>query len=180
MEIHTRQKFICHFDRYDAKAKLLSQKSFVRVTRAGVFIWEKFHQVTEISVAKTEISVTEPAIEIFTKQRVAKRDLGMRASSVDRAHMKRPLDNVFSFCQQTYIAPLPILAKRLCTFWPRKVWTRAAAGKLEIKKKTTQYAYKGLVANLFYVKQASSGDRESSQDKMTSFTLFTVAFALGK
>ena len=30
-------------------------------------------------------------IDIFTKKRVASRDLGNRASPVDRAHMKRPL-----------------------------------------------------------------------------------------
>ena len=31
VEIHTRQK-LCHFGRYDAKAKLFCQKSFVPVT----------------------------------------------------------------------------------------------------------------------------------------------------
>ena len=34
---------LCHFGRYDSKAKLFCQKSFVPVTLAGVFIWEKFH-----------------------------------------------------------------------------------------------------------------------------------------
>ena len=62
VEIHTLILAIYthfgHFGRYDAKAKLFCQKSFVPVTRAGVFIWENF---TEISVAKTEISVTRPA-----------------------------------------------------------------------------------------------------------------------
>jgi len=42
VEIHTGQK-LCHFGGYDAKAKLLCLKSFVPVTRAGVFIWENFH-----------------------------------------------------------------------------------------------------------------------------------------
>ena len=42
VEIHTLQK-LSHFDRYNAKAKLFCQKSFVPVTRAGVFIWENFH-----------------------------------------------------------------------------------------------------------------------------------------
>ena len=32
-------------------------------------------------------------INIFTKKRVARRDLGKRASPVDRAHMKRPSDS---------------------------------------------------------------------------------------
>ena len=40
--IHTLQK-LCHFGRYDSKAKLFCQKSFVPVTRVGVFIWENFH-----------------------------------------------------------------------------------------------------------------------------------------
>ena len=35
-------------------------------------------------------------IENFTKERVARRDLGNRASPVDRAHMKRPLDDMTS------------------------------------------------------------------------------------
>ena len=37
--------------------------------------------VTEISVAKTEI---------LTKERVARQDLGNRASPIVRAHMKKP------------------------------------------------------------------------------------------
>ena len=43
VEIHTLQK-LCHFGGYAcAKAKPFSQKRFVPVTRAGVFIWEHFH-----------------------------------------------------------------------------------------------------------------------------------------
>ena len=42
VEIHTLQK-LCHFGRYDVKAKLFCQKSFVPVTRAGVVIWENCH-----------------------------------------------------------------------------------------------------------------------------------------
>ena len=42
VEIYTLQK-LCHFGRYDVKAKLFYQKSFVPTTRAGVFIWENFH-----------------------------------------------------------------------------------------------------------------------------------------
>ena len=37
VEIHTLQK-LCHFGRYDAKAKLFCQNSFVPVTRAEVFV----------------------------------------------------------------------------------------------------------------------------------------------
>ena len=43
-ETHTSQK-LRHFGRYDAKVKLFSQKRFVPVTRAGVFIWENFYPV---------------------------------------------------------------------------------------------------------------------------------------
>ena len=42
VEIDIPQKF-CHFGRYDTKTKLFCQKSFVPITRAGVFIWENFH-----------------------------------------------------------------------------------------------------------------------------------------
>ena len=44
VEIYTLQK-LCHFGRYDSKAKLFCRKSFVPVTRAGVLIWENFHPV---------------------------------------------------------------------------------------------------------------------------------------
>ena len=57
-----------------------------------------FIPVAEISVVETEISVTglRPAfsyehIAIFTKEIGVRRDLGNRASPVNRAHMKRPL-----------------------------------------------------------------------------------------
>ena len=42
VEINKRQK-LCHFGRYVAKAKQFCLKSFVPVTRAGVFIWGNFH-----------------------------------------------------------------------------------------------------------------------------------------
>ena len=37
------RKKLWHFGRYAAKAKLFCLKSFVPVTRASVFMWEKFH-----------------------------------------------------------------------------------------------------------------------------------------
>jgi len=60
--------------------------------RTGVFIWEIVIPVTEISVAKTEISlIVSTASHMNTsKERVARRELGNRASPVDRARMKRP------------------------------------------------------------------------------------------
>ena len=42
VQIYTRQK-LWHFGRYDAKAKLFCQKSFVPVTGGGVFIRENSH-----------------------------------------------------------------------------------------------------------------------------------------
>ena len=39
MVIHTRQKLFL-FGRYVAKARLFCEKSFVPITRAGVFKWE--------------------------------------------------------------------------------------------------------------------------------------------
>ena len=71
-------------------------KKFRPGDRAGVFICENFHPGYRDIGRKTEISVTGPArplsehIDIFTKKRVARRDLRNRASPVDRAHMKRP------------------------------------------------------------------------------------------
>ena len=70
--------------------------SFVPVTGLECSYGKIFIPVTEISIAKTEVSVTGPAglsnehIDIFTKKRVARRDLGNQASPVDRAYMKRP------------------------------------------------------------------------------------------
>ena len=94
-EIHTRPK-LCHFGLYVVRATLFCLKSFVPVTGLECSYGKIFFSVTEISVAKTEISVTGPPglsnehIDIFTKKRVARRDLGNRASPVDRAHVKRP------------------------------------------------------------------------------------------
>ena len=96
VEIHTRPK-LYHFGRYLVKVKLFCWKCFVPVTWLECSYGKIFIPVTEISVAKTEISVAGPAsplyehIDISTKKRVARRDLGNRASlRVDRAHMKRP------------------------------------------------------------------------------------------
>ena len=41
-KINTRQK-LYQFGHYVANAKLFCPKSFIPVTRAGVFIWENFH-----------------------------------------------------------------------------------------------------------------------------------------
>ena len=97
VEIHTRPK-LYHFGHYLVKAKLFCRKCFVLVTGLECSYGKIFIPVTEISVGKTETSVTGPArpliflhpLDIFTKKRVARRDLGNRASPVGRAHMKRP------------------------------------------------------------------------------------------
>ena len=60
VEIHTRPK-LYHFGRYLVKAKLFCRKCFVPVTGLECSHGKIFIPVTEISVAKTEISVTGPA-----------------------------------------------------------------------------------------------------------------------
>ena len=81
VEIHTRPK-LCHFGCYVVRAKLFCLKSFVLVTGLKCSYEKIFILVTEISVAKTEISVTVAAwplideyIDIFTKKRAARQDL---------------------------------------------------------------------------------------------------------
>ena len=74
VEINTRKK-LCHFGHYDARAKLFCQKGFVPVT--GL-------ECSYVNIFSYE------HIKFFTKERVARRDLGNRASPVDRAHMKTP------------------------------------------------------------------------------------------
>ena len=68
--------------------------------RAGVFIWEKFEKISaRLPRSRSQKPRSrlpgQPAfsyehIEIFVKKRAARRDLGNRASLVNRAHMKRP------------------------------------------------------------------------------------------
>ena len=60
VEIHTRPK-LYHFGRYLVKAKLFCRKCFVPVTGLECSYGKIFISVTEISDAKTEISVTGPA-----------------------------------------------------------------------------------------------------------------------
>ena len=66
--------------------------------RAGVFIWENFHpSYRDLGRKNRDLgNRASPAshintFDIFTKKRVARRDLRNPASLVDRAHMKRPL-----------------------------------------------------------------------------------------
>ena len=73
---------LCHFvSRYVVRAKLFCLKSFVPVTGLEC-------SYGKIFIPVTEISVTGPYehIDIFTKKRAARRDLGNRASPADRAH----------------------------------------------------------------------------------------------
>ena len=60
VEIHTRPQ-LCHFGRYVLRAKPFCLKGFVPVTGLECSYGKIFIPVTEISVAKTEISVTGPA-----------------------------------------------------------------------------------------------------------------------
>ena len=72
--------------------------AFIPVTGLKCSYGKIFSPLTEIPVGKTEISGTEPAyplimpehIENFTKDSEVRREIGNRASPVNRAHMKRP------------------------------------------------------------------------------------------
>ena len=76
-------------------------KMFRPGIRAGVFIWEEFGKFpARLPRSRSQKPRSrlpgQPAfsyehIEIFVKKRAARRDLGNRASAVNRAHMKRPL-----------------------------------------------------------------------------------------
>ena len=94
MHTCTRPK-VCHFGPYVVRATLSCLKRFVPVTGLECSYGKIFILVTKISVAKTEISgqhsLSYEHIDIFTKKRVARRDLGNRASQVEWAHMKWPL-----------------------------------------------------------------------------------------
>ena len=98
IHVHIRPK-LCHFDLhvYVVRVTLFCLKSFVPVTGLECSYGKIFIPVTEILVAKTEILVTaQPLIlyeliDIFTKKRVARRDLGNRASPVTK--QKRSIDD---------------------------------------------------------------------------------------
>ena len=67
-------------------------KSFVPVTRAGVFMWENFHLAyRDLGNWASPGGFSNEPIDIFTKEKVTRRDLGNRAGPVDWAHMKTPL-----------------------------------------------------------------------------------------
>ena len=78
-------------------------KMFRPGIRAGVFIWEEFEKFpARLPRSRSQKPRSrlpgQPAfsyehIEIFVKKRAARRDLGNRASPVNRAHMKRPLQS---------------------------------------------------------------------------------------
>ena len=85
VEIHTRQK-LCHFGRYVAKAKLCFLKGFARLPGLECSYGNIFIPVTEISITGPGRLLSYECIEVFTKKRMARRDLGNGASPVDRAH----------------------------------------------------------------------------------------------
>ena len=73
--------------------KVLSRSPVLECSYGEIFI-----PVTEISVSKNRdldnrASLSYKDVKIFTKERVARRDVGNRASPVDRANMKRPSDS---------------------------------------------------------------------------------------
>lgn len=109
VEMHTRQKLFL-FGRYFSKAKLFCQKRFVRSPGLECSYGKLFSPVTETSVANSEVSVTgQPIfsyehIENLTKTKVARWHLGNPASTVDRAHMKRPWVYQMIVLASTYLA----------------------------------------------------------------------------
>ena len=80
VKIHTRPK-LCHFGHYVVRAKLFCWKSFIPVTGLGCSYGKIFIPVTELSVEKTEISVTGPAWPlIWTHQYFYKEKSGQARS----------------------------------------------------------------------------------------------------
>ena len=84
---------------WDTEA-ILWKKCFVPVTRAELFLWKNFHhQYRDLgrkvrdfgNRGSPRASHFKKLIFFFPKKRAAMRDLRNRASSVDRANMKRPL-----------------------------------------------------------------------------------------
>ena len=79
------------------ESEAILSKMFCPGHRAGVYIWENFHpgyrdlgrKNQDLGKRASSASHNEH-IDIFTKKRVGRRDLGNRASPVDQAHMKRP------------------------------------------------------------------------------------------
>ena len=80
MEIHTRAKSY-HFGRYLVKAKVFCRKCFVPVTGLECSYGKILIPVTEISVAKTEISVTGPARPLIWTHRCFNKEKSREARS---------------------------------------------------------------------------------------------------
>ena len=71
-------------------AMLQKQSYFVKNVSSRSLGWSV--HIGEFS-AWSPKSRSQKHVIIFTKKRVARRDLGHRASPIDQAHMKRPLDS---------------------------------------------------------------------------------------
>ena len=90
VEIYTRPK-LYHFGRYGVRAKLFWLKSFVRSPGWSVHMGKFSSRLPRSRRRESPASHINTSIS-FTRKRVARRDLGNRASPVDRARMKRPRD----------------------------------------------------------------------------------------
>ena len=86
---HTRPK-LCHFGCYVVKAKLFCLKSFVPVTGLECSYEKIFIPVTEISVAKTEISVTGPTRPLIWTHRYFNEEKSGQARSRKPSQPGRP------------------------------------------------------------------------------------------
>ena len=86
-----------HCKNYAILAAIIRKRSyFVEKFRPGHPGWSvhmgKFSSRLPRSRSPGQPGLSYEHIEIFTKERAARRDLGNRASLVDRVHMKRPSD----------------------------------------------------------------------------------------
>ena len=89
---HIQDKNYAIFALMLQKRSYFVQEIFVPVTRAGVWIRENFHSgLREISVPASDKNISRP----FRNGIVARRDLGNRASPVDRAYIKEAIKVLF-------------------------------------------------------------------------------------
>ena len=70
------------------KAKLICPKKFRPCNYAEVFIWENFHDIDKWVGRPSHMNMSK----MFTKEMGVRRDLSHRASPVNQAPLKGPLE----------------------------------------------------------------------------------------
>ena len=116
-EIRTRPK-LCHFGRYVVRAKLFCLKSFVPVTGLECSYGKIFIPVTEISVAKTEISVTGPARPLIWTHRYFYKEKSGEARSRKPSQPGRP----GSYEEALLVTWVRCVTKQTHVTWARSNW----------------------------------------------------------